>query len=85
MVFNAFPINSYGFSKEMVQMQKNLFGQQAGVENVQYARTKKERGRKRTCGPQCKVCLTPLARSLPRGLLVEHRFRCRSALDSSFL
>ena len=32
-------------------------------------------------GPQCKVCLTPRARSLPRDLLIGHRFRCRSALD----
>ena len=33
---------------------------QGGVENVQYATTIKERGgggRKRTCDPQCKVCL----------------------------
>ena len=39
-------------------------------------------GRKRTCGPQCKVCLTPRARSLPRDLLAGHRLRCRSAFDS---
>ena len=47
--------------------------------------TIKERGRKRTCGPQCKVCLTPRARSLPRDLLAGHRLRCRSAFDSMSL
>ena len=43
---------------------------EGGVENVQYATNhKKKGGRKRTCGPQCKVCLTLRAQSLPRDLL----------------
>ena len=65
--------------------------EQGGVEIKTYSTqpTTKERGggggRKRTCGPQCKVCLTPRARSLPRDLLAGHRLRCRSAFDSMSL
>ena len=54
-----------------------------GVENVQYATNQKRKGC--MCDLQCKVCLIPRARSLPRNLIAASRLRRRSAIGSKTL